>query len=102
MAFVLKTVIKNVDPEDVIQCFHSPEFIEFLTAGQPVKIHNWHGIDNNKKASFSFWFFGWRQMSVIHENYHCNKNYLSFEDMGVVLPFGLKAGSINMWLNLIS
>ena len=91
MAFVLKTVIKNVDPEDVIQCFHSPEFIKFLTAGQPVKIHKWNGIDNNKKASFSFWFFGWRNMSVIHENYHCNKNYLSFEDMGVILPFGLKS-----------
>jgi len=30
LAFVLKTVIKNVDPEDVIQCFHSPEFIKFL------------------------------------------------------------------------
>ena len=76
MAFTQKTIIRNVSPVDVVRCFHSHKFIEFLTLGQPVKIESWKGIDNNKKASFSFWFFGWRKMSVIHENYVLNGEYL--------------------------
>ena len=95
MAFHQKTILKNIDSEDVIQCFHSKEFIKFLTAGQPVKIHEWSGIDNNKQAAFSFWFFGWRHMSVVHENYNCSKDYLSFEDIGIDLPFGLKSWKHN-------
>ena len=91
MVFHQKTILKNIDSEDVIQCFHSPEFIKFLTAGQPVKIHEWSGIDNKKRADFSFWFFGWKHMSVMHENYNRRKNYLSFEDIGLNLPFGLKS-----------
>ena len=90
MAFTQKTIIRNVNPIDVVRCFHSHKFIEFLTLGQPVKIESWKGIDNNKKASFSFWFFGWRRMSVVHENYILNREYLSFEDKGLVLPFGLQ------------
>ena len=91
MAFTQKTFIKNVDPMDVVRCFHSHKFIEFLTLGQPVKIESWKGIDNNKEASFLFWFFGWRKMSVVHKNYSLNREYLSFEDIGVTLPFGLKS-----------
>ena len=91
MAFTQKTFIKNVNPMDVVRCFHSHKFIEFLTLGQPVKIESWKGIDNNKEASFSFWFFGWRKMSVVHKNYSLNREYLSFEDIGVTLPFGLKS-----------
>lgn len=90
LAFNQKTVLKNIAPQDVIQCFHSPKFIMFLTTGQPVKIRGWSGIKNSQKAAFSFWFFGWRKMSVVHENYNCSEDFLSFEDIGLILPFGLK------------
>ena len=90
MAFYQETILKNIKPLDVVRCFHSYKFIKFLTIGQPVKIESWSGIDSNKKASFSFWFFGWRKMSVVHENYSLSQDYLSFEDIGVILPFGLK------------
>ena len=91
MPFTQKTFIKNVNPIDVVRCFHSNEFIEFLILGQPVKIVSWKGIDNNKEASLLFWFFGWRKMSVVHENYKLDRDNLSFEDKGLVLPFGLKS-----------
>ena len=91
MVFYQKTIIKNTKPVDVIRCFHNYEFIKFLILGQPVKIESWIGIENNKKASFSFWFFGWRRMSVVHENYNLSQDYLSFEDKGFILPFGLKS-----------
>ena len=90
MSYTQKTLIKNVKPIDVVRCFHSYKFIQFLTLGQPVKIKSWIGIDNNKKATFSFWFFGWRKMSVVHENYSVSEENLSFDDKGLVLPFGLK------------
>ena len=80
MPFTQKTFIKNVNPIDVVRCFHSNEFIEFLILGQPVKIVSWKGIDNNKEASFLFWFFGWRKMSVVPETYKLDPHNLSFED----------------------
>ncbi len=89
MPFTQKTIIRNVNPADVVRCFHSYDFIQFLILGQPVKIESWKGIDNNKEASFLFWFFGWRKMSVVHQNYTLSQDYLSFEDKGMVLPFGL-------------
>ena len=55
MPFTQKTFIKNVNPADVVRCFHSNEFIEFLILGQPVKIVSWKGIIINK-ASFHFGF----------------------------------------------
>ena len=51
MSYTQKTLIKNVKPIDVVRCFHSYKFIQFLTLGQPVKIKSWIGIDNNKKAT---------------------------------------------------
>ena len=38
MSYTQKTLIKNVKPIDVVRCFHSYKFIQFLTLGQPVKI----------------------------------------------------------------
>lgn len=90
MSFYQETVLKNIRPDDVVRCFHSYDFIKFLTLGQPVKIQSWSGIDNNKTATFLFWFFGWRQMSVVHENYSLGQDYLSFVDKGLIVPFGLK------------
>ena len=89
MSFQQKVVLKNIQPLDVIRSFHDHSFVEFLISGQPVKINTWKGIDDNKKASFSFWFFGWRKMNVIHKNYRVTRNNLSFEDRGTQLPFGL-------------
>ncbi|MBT5782873.1 hypothetical protein OAP42_00425 [Candidatus Marinimicrobia bacterium] len=89
MTFQQKVVLNNIQPLDVIRSFHNHNFVEFLISGQPVKINSWKGIDDNKKASFSFWFFGWRKMNVIHKNYHVSRDNLSFEDCGTDLPFGL-------------
>ena len=91
MLFSQKVIIKGVVPLDVIRSFHDRRFVEFLTALQPVKIEGWKGINNNMKASFSFWLFGWRQIKVEHKNYRVSKNYLHFEDRGLVLPFGLSS-----------
>ena len=92
MSFQQQVFLKNINPFDVIRAFHDLRFVEFLTAIQPVRINFWEGIDNNKKASFSFWFFGWKSINVVHENYHISKDHLSFEDRGTELPFGL-----NLW-----
>lgn len=89
MPFQQKVVLNNIQPIDVIRSFHDHSFVEFLISGQPVKINTWKGIDDNKKASFSFWFFGWKKMNVIHKNYRVTRNNLSFEDYGTQLPFGL-------------
>ena len=84
-----KVYLKDIPPFDVIKSFHKYDFVKFLTAFQPVKINSWTGIDQNKSASFSFWFFGWKTFSVIHKNYSVEKNHLYFEDHGVDMPFGL-------------
>ena len=91
MLFEQKVILKGTDPLDEVRSFHDRRFVEFLTAMQPVKIQNWIGINNNMKASFSFWFFGWRQIEVELKNYKASKNHLHFEDRGLVLPFGLSS-----------
>ena len=89
MIFKQQVLLKNINPFDVIRSFHDLKFVEFLTAGQPVKMNFWEGIDNNKNASFSFWFFGWKTINVVHKNYRISKDHLYFEDHGTELPFGL-------------
>ncbi|GIS53797.1 hypothetical protein Ct9H90mP29_08390 [bacterium] len=69
MSFEQKVLIRGVEPLDVIRCFHDRKFVEFLTALQPVKIKSWRGINDEMEASFSFWFFGWREIRVVHKNY---------------------------------
>ena len=41
-------------------------------------------------------------MSVVHENYKLDRDNLSFEDKGLVLPFGLKAGGIGTLSSLMN
>ena len=89
MSFEQKVIIRGVEPLDVIRCFHDRKFVEFLTALQPVKIKSWRGINDEMEASFSFWFFGWREIRVVHKNYRVTRNSLEFEDLGMKLPFGL-------------
>jgi len=36
-----------------------------------------------------FWFFGWRDFKVLHRNNVEESDLFSFEDFGLVLPFGL-------------
>tara|TARA_B100000287_G_scaffold349679_1_gene338298 strand:+ start:252 stop:722 length:471 start_codon:yes stop_codon:yes gene_type:complete len=90
MVFQQKTILKSVETLDVIRSFHTHKFVEYLTFGQPVKIENWRGIDDGKTASFSFWFFGWRKISVVHKHYTLKRNFLYFVDEGRILPFGIK------------
>ena len=85
-----KIFLKKIKPSKVIESFHDENFVKFLINYQPVKIIEWNGIKNGDKADFEFWFFGWRKMNVIHRNYILKINHLSFEDHGIVLPFGLK------------
>tara|TARA_B110000438_G_scaffold292093_1_gene329928 strand:+ start:291 stop:737 length:447 start_codon:yes stop_codon:yes gene_type:complete len=89
MAFTQKVLLKKVSTSHVIKSFHEIKFVKFLISTQPVKILEWKGISNGDNASFKFWFFGWKRMDVIHQNYNSKANYLSFEDHGVGLPFGL-------------
>ena len=90
MIYKQKTYLKSIRTIDVIRCFHKYKFVEFLTSGQPVKIKSWIGIDDGKEASFCFWFFGWKKITVLHENYTVSRNSLYFVDKGLELPFGLK------------
>tara|TARA_Y100001935_G_scaffold219754_1_gene193126 strand:- start:50 stop:496 length:447 start_codon:yes stop_codon:yes gene_type:complete len=89
MVYDQQVILKDVKVSDVIKSFHNRKFVEFLTALQPVKILNWEGIESGKVASFSFWFFGWRIMEVVHEGYEARDTYLHFIDKGLKLPFGL-------------
>ena len=89
MVYNQKVTLKDVKISDVIQSFHDRKFVDFLTALQPVKILNWDGIESGKVASFSFWFFGWKIMKVVHEGYESEDKYLYFIDKGLKLPFGL-------------
>ena len=87
--FKQEVLIKNVPFKKVIESFHDKDFVRYLIKFQPVEMISWSGIKSGEKAKFRFWFFGWRDMSVVHKNYVSNKNQLSFEDHGEVLPFGL-------------
>ena len=87
--FKQEVLIKNVPFKKVIESFHDKDFVRYLIKFQPVEMISWSGIKSGEKAEFRFWFFGWREMSVVHKNYVLNKNQLSFEDHGEVLPFGL-------------
>ena len=89
MVYKQQVILKDVKVSDVIQSFHDRKFVDFLTALQPVKILNWDGIESGKVASFSFWFFGWRTMNVVHEGYEAEDTYLHFIDKGIKLPFGI-------------
>jgi hypothetical protein len=89
MSFEQKVLIRGVEPLDVIRGFHDRKFGEFLTALQPVKKKSWRGINDEMEASFSFWFFGWREIRVVHRNYRVTRNPLEFEELGMKLPFGL-------------
>jgi len=87
--FKQEVLIKNVPIKKVIESFHDKNFVKYLIKFQPVEMISWNGIKSGEEAKFRFWFFGWREMSVVHKNYVSNKNQLSFEDHGKVLPFGL-------------
>ena len=89
MLYHQKVKLKCVNISNVIKSFHNRKFVEFLISLQPVKINSWDGIENGMEASFSFWFFGWRNMKVIHDNYESSETHLHFEDIGLELPFGL-------------
>jgi len=90
MLYQQNVIIKGIDVSTIIKSFHDRKFVEFLISNQPVRINNWDGIENEKEASFSFWFFGWRNIRVVHSNYKASNISLFFEDSGIRLPFGLK------------
>lgn len=92
MTYFQKVKIKNISFHNVVSSFHDLNFVKFLIALQPVKIIDWNGINNKHTAHFMFWFLGWKDFKVVHENYQQATNtYFSFIDRGVVLPLGLKS-----------
>ena len=91
MEYNQKVLIKKNTSDTVIKAFHNIKFVKFLMLLQPIKIINWDGIENNKKAAFNLWFFGWRKFEVEHSNYSKSQNKLSFVDQGIKLPLGISS-----------
>tara|TARA_Y100000996_G_C22076432_1_gene459749 strand:- start:6 stop:443 length:438 start_codon:yes stop_codon:yes gene_type:complete len=89
MEYNQKVLIKKNTSNTVIKAFHDIKFVKFLMLLQPIKIINWDGIENKKKAAFKLWLFGWRKFEVEHSNYKKSKNKLSFVDQGITLPLGI-------------
>ena len=89
MFYEQKVVLKNIEVLKVINSFHDKSFVKFLIILQPVKIISWDGIEDGKEAVFKFWLFGWKTMKVVHKSYVNRDQYLSFEDKGIEIPFGL-------------
>ena len=91
MIYYQKVKIKNTSFHNVVSSFHNLNFVKFLIICQPVKIIAWDGINNNDRAHFMFWFLGWKDFKVVHDNYQKPTNILfSFVDKGEILPLGLK------------
>jgi ligand-binding SRPBCC domain-containing protein len=91
MIYYQKVKIKNINFHDVVSSFHDLSFVKFLITFQPVKIIDWNGINNDDRAHFMFWFLGWKDFKVVHENYQKPTNTsFSFIDKGEVLPLGLR------------
>ena len=61
MIYKQNVILKKTDFDKVVKSFHSIKIVKFLTRFQPVKIINWSGIQNNDKAYFKLWFFGWKK-----------------------------------------
>ena len=91
MTYNQKVLIKNQPTDKIIKAFHDIKFVKFLMLLQPIKIINWDGIENKKKAAFYLWFFGWKKFEVEHSNYTISKDQLSFIDQGLNLPLGIKS-----------
>ena len=89
MFYEQKVLLKNIEVLKVINSFHDKSFVKFLITLQPVKIISWDGIEDGKEAVFKFWLFGWKTMKVVHKSYVNRDQYLSFEDKGIEIPFGL-------------
>lgn len=81
--------LKNINFKIVSKSFREIKFVNFLISFQPVKIISWEGVENNKKAHFKLWFFGWRNFKVKHSDFSLSDETLTFTDKGEVLPFGL-------------
>ena len=85
--FKQEVLIKNVPFKKVIESFHDKDFVRYLIKFQPVEMISWTGIKSGKKAKFRFWFFGWREVSVVHKNYVSNKSSDWFhESFRFILP----------------
>ena len=89
MTYKQCVLIKNVDIKTAKTVFSDERFINYLIALQPVNIIKWDGIFDGAKAHMRFWFFGWRDFKVVHRNNVEESDLFSFEDFGLVLPFGL-------------
>tara|TARA_B100001989_G_C24424665_1_gene405864 strand:- start:352 stop:798 length:447 start_codon:yes stop_codon:yes gene_type:complete len=81
--------LKNINFKIVSKSFREIKFVNFLISFQPVKIISWEGVENNKKAYFKLWFFGWKNFKVKHSDFSLSDETLTFTDKGEVLPFGL-------------
>ena len=81
--------LKNINFKIVSKSFREIKFVNFLISFQPVKIITWEGVENNKKAYFKLWFFGWKNFKVKHSDFSLSDETLTFTDKGEVLPFGL-------------
>ena len=89
MEYIQKVEIDCNDIKKVKNEFNNLMFLKHLTKPLPLKIIEWDGTDDGAKAHLAFWFFGWKDFKVKHQDYKKRSSFLSFIDKGFVLPFGL-------------
>ena len=89
MKYEQSVLVKNVSINDARLAFSDINFLNHLIALQPVKVIKWEGTFDGAFAHMKFWFFGWKDFSVKHNENFADSNSFSFKDQGSVLPFGL-------------
>ena len=54
------------------------------------KIINWEGTFDGAEAHMKFWFFGWKDFKVTHDENRNEKNLFSFKDIGFLHPLQIE------------
>jgi ligand-binding SRPBCC domain-containing protein len=89
MRYKQTVLIRNVSLKNANETFNDIKFLKYLIALQPVKVIRWDGTYDGAIAHMRFWFFGWKDFIVSHEDNKRDENSFSFKDNGTDLPFGL-------------
>ena len=82
MKYRQSVIIKNVTLQKANETFNDIKFLKYLIALQPVKIINWDGTYDGAEAHMRFWFFGWKDFKVTHDENRSEKNFISIEGLG--------------------
>ena len=80
MKYEQSVLVKNVSINDARLAFSDINFLNHLIALQPVKVIKWEGTFDGALAHMKFWFFGWKDFSVKHNENFADSNSFSFKD----------------------